>query len=326
MKKIFYFLVIFMSLNLCKAQDWAPVGAKWYYDGFGGIGYPDSNNNIVWTYDYHLFESVGDTIINSQLSRIISYNWYHSGGTIIKYPNEYMYSDNGKVYFYRYGKFNLLYDFTAQAGDTISVTDPEFSIDNPDTISRIVIDSVKYMVDVLQPGMLDSVSYGLDSLKVFYSHGVFIQDSIQTLEAGLRFKGPIIENIGCTEWIFPVGMYGFGQPEDIGPLRCYSDSSKIFKWFLGQCDFWIDNSTGINSTIIHLNNEISIFPNPTTGKFTLSTSEKIETIEIYNLLGDKIFYSATIQFEIDLSNQPSGIYFLVAHSKDKTITKKIVKQ
>ena len=54
--------------------------------------------------------------------------------------------------------------------------------------------------------------------------------------------------------------------------------------------------------------------------------EKIESMEIYNALGEKIFSFTTPQTEIDLTKQPAGMYFLSARTKDKTGSKKIVKQ
>lgn len=57
---------------------------------------------------------------------------------------------------------------------------------------------------------------------------------------------------------------------------------------------------------------ISIFPNPTSGIFYIASSIfTVSTLEIYNVLGEKL-YSAKInseKTEIDVSNQPKGIYF-----------------
>ena len=75
-----------------------------------------------------------------------------------------------------------------------------------------------------------------------------------------------------------------------------------------------------------INNNINIFPNPTTGKFNIESSENISSIEITNLLGEKVFTS-TIDHQrstIDLSFQPKGIYFVEMISDDIRQTRKII--
>ena len=60
---------------------------------------------------------------------------------------------------------------------------------------------------------------------------------------------------------------------------------------------------------------VSVYPNPGSGKFELSTiNEQLSTINIYNVLGDVIYqFQITqlpdYQITIDLSNKPDGIYF-----------------
>ena len=86
------------------------------------------------------------------------------------------------------------------------------------------------------------------------------------------------------------------------------------------------NCVGINE----VKNEVSlqIYPNPTSGIFTIQSSEKNYTIEIINLLGEKI-YSSTInsnKSEIDLSKQPQGIYFIKMNSVKGTSIKKLIKE
>ena len=67
------------------------------------------------------------------------------------------------------------------------------------------------------------------------------------------------------------------------------------------------------------NNPIKIFPNPNNGNFTLALSnpdsyrDKDCTVEIYNVLGEKVYtetlHSVQGDKHIDISSQPSGIYF-----------------
>lgn len=71
--------------------------------------------------------------------------------------------------------------------------------------------------------------------------------------------------------------------------------------------------------------ELIVYPNPTSGKFSIQASSEF-SIEIYNVFGEKIF-SAQInsgKTEIDISEQPSGIYFLQIKSENGTVIKKII--
>ena len=79
-------------------------------------------------------------------------------------------------------------------------------------------------------------------------------------------------------------------------------------------------STGIH--INQLNNEfdIIIYPNPTTGIFTIE-GEDIKLVEIINITGQTVkqFIIDNYQSSIDLNNQPKGIY-LIKVTTDKGIT------
>jgi uncharacterized delta-60 repeat protein len=76
------------------------------------------------------------------------------------------------------------------------------------------------------------------------------------------------------------------------------------------------------------NNLISIYPNPNSGIFQIKSDESLKnaTIKIYNTQGQIIFESTQFVSEIDLSNQPKGIYFIQIKSEEKIINKKIVVQ
>ncbi|MBI3502975.1 MAG: T9SS type A sorting domain-containing protein [Bacteroidetes bacterium] len=89
----------------------------------------------------------------------------------------------------------------------------------------------------------------------------------------------------------------------------------------------ITSASGIDE--LSFENIISIYPNPTNGIFSIQSSEKISSIEIYSVLGEKI-YSSTHQLNnsitLDLSAKPNGIYFLQLRTEQGTATKKIIIQ
>ncbi len=73
---------------------------------------------------------------------------------------------------------------------------------------------------------------------------------------------------------------------------------------------------------------IKIYPNPTSGKLTINSNSKITSIEINNLLGEKVFQSNinNQKSEIDLLSQPKGIYFIKFCIGEIVHTEKIILQ
>jgi uncharacterized repeat protein (TIGR03803 family) len=75
-------------------------------------------------------------------------------------------------------------------------------------------------------------------------------------------------------------------------------------------------TTGINE-LAGTSMLTKLFPNPNNGKFNIviagEAKQSLFNIEIYNVLGEKIYSSGPVirnsQFVINLSNQTSGIYF-----------------
>ncbi|HTA82649.1 MAG TPA: T9SS type A sorting domain-containing protein [Bacteroidia bacterium] len=77
------------------------------------------------------------------------------------------------------------------------------------------------------------------------------------------------------------------------------------------------NPTTVDSSVISMreNYRINVYPNPNGGSFTLRLPEnEISEVHVYNLLGSEIYTNKqlTDQVQIDLSDQPKGIYFIKA--------------
>ncbi len=73
---------------------------------------------------------------------------------------------------------------------------------------------------------------------------------------------------------------------------------------------------------------ISIYPNPSNGIFTLNSSISNGEIFIYNLMGELVFQSQlnSPAFTIDLSNEASGIYFVHVNTGKELFTRKVIVQ
>ena len=72
----------------------------------------------------------------------------------------------------------------------------------------------------------------------------------------------------------------------------------------------------------------TIHPNPTLGEIVISSNNNMDDVEIYNVLGERIYQSAAslLSYKIDLSNQVAGVYLLKVKIKKDIFYKKIVKQ
>ncbi|MBI3512180.1 MAG: T9SS type A sorting domain-containing protein [Bacteroidetes bacterium] len=71
---------------------------------------------------------------------------------------------------------------------------------------------------------------------------------------------------------------------------------------------------------------LSLFPNPSSGIFTLYSNTTNGEISVCNMLGQSIFESTIndLQSTIDLTGQPNGIYFVMLKTDEKIFSQKIV--
>lgn len=96
----------------------------------------------------------------------------------------------------------------------------------------------------------------------------------------------------------------------------------------------------IITTAVNENNQqdnlISLYPNPNNGNFQIEFNESINSknckVEIYNAVGQKVYQTNNSFFKqfnnlsIDLSSQPTGIYFVKVNGGQKFYSKKIIIQ
>jgi len=94
------------------------------------------------------------------------------------------------------------------------------------------------------------------------------------------------------------------------------------------------STTGINQ-LSASTNQLSLYPNPTTGLVTISSTKNISSITVTNLLGQILFTTAFSLSpllggegpgvrQLDLTNYPAGMYFITITSGNETATQKII--
>ena len=100
----------------------------------------------------------------------------------------------------------------------------------------------------------------------------------------------------------------------------------IIQGFADDTNVYWNTSTNLSSSEIASNQEVTFYPNPTNDIVNFSLTEKIESIILYNLLGQEVLKKLvnSNEFSIDISNLLSGTY-IAKLNNDKSQTVKLVK-
>ncbi len=85
-------------------------------------------------------------------------------------------------------------------------------------------------------------------------------------------------------------------------------------------------TTGIKTNLLS-EETISLFPNPTSGVLNINTIDATTSVEVYNVIGEKVYSSKNLNKglnSLDLSNLSNGSYFVKMNSNNNITTKKVV--
>jgi hypothetical protein len=268
MKKLLL-LLVFISPFFSKAQTnvyhpfpdsnavWGMIGGC--IDGFCGD----------WGYFKDYYD--GDTIIDGfAYKKIYSEGIQMTGGSCCPYPGTagtgYLREDTlaRKVY-WRTQWMNtdtLLYDFTLNIGDTLRGYLEYCGSGVPVTVQSI--DSI-----FINTSFRKRINFDTSDFCMYYS---------------------IIEGIGSTTGL--TGCY-FGHFETGIYLNCFSINDTIM--YVAPCNGDTVPCGALPSGIVALDSKIkiSITPNPTHNSFTITSPFQNARVEIYNMLGEKVYSDLT---------------------------------
>ncbi len=201
MKTLILICIFLFYSGYILAQDFAPVGAEWYYsESFAFSG--DEN--------YLYIKSEKDTVFHGVTCRELVKN--HLLGCSGRPQIEYVYSKNDTVFFWdeAIGKFQILYDFNAKKNSSWIILQKG---------SDDGIDTIKVNIDSVVP-----VTINNRSLKLLYVK----YDVIDTNPLGgynYSYSSKIIEKIGDKGYLFNLftsdNIACDGNMSD--GLRCYED-------------------------------------------------------------------------------------------------------
>ncbi|NOX45872.1 MAG: T9SS type A sorting domain-containing protein [Chlorobi bacterium] len=291
MKKTTLLSIFFALTFQVFAQEFAPIGSIWHYT---------QRTIDPSVTSFKTFESVSDTTINGiECKKLIEVERYLDT-TNVSY--HYMYSENDSVFFYAAEDFQLLYDFGANAGDTIVL---DFFITYDDNSLKMIIDSTGTIMINDQERKIQYITCG-DGMSI-------------------EFGNHVIEGIGNTSFMFPT-LDGSLD----GPLRCYEDDNtglflspfhSGYGWNHQDCEEII---TGVEET--EDTGEISVFPNPAKSNLSIKNIERETAYKIININGIVMMQGKIPESnEINIKELSKGIYFIELGNENTLTVKKIIK-
>ncbi len=303
MKTIILTTLLLVSALLSKAQPWATTSATWHYcvSGYATDGYA----KITKTKDTLIQGKVCDVLQKYQEV----YNYIQQTTYQGVYGYEYTYADSDKVYLFKNNKFNLLYNFAANAGDYWEIALDSTIVAYCDTTFQIKTDSVK--VDSVK-----NITINGQVLRQLFVHSVNDRGTI---------GHEIIEKIGGISLFLQVTNQHCVATEISDPytLRCYTDSTGLS--YQSNPSTWGYNTNASStcnfvtsiSTTPNIATQVSIYPNPVSANTQVSiTGTNVNKLVLYNAQGVKCIEYTNKALVPNLNfNAPSvaGMYWLEIH-------------
>jgi len=285
------FLLLISCFSM--AQDWAPIGATWYYTE----GFPFSPN-----IDYFKIESVKDTVILGKTCRkMVKRNILSCTDRPF---TEYTYIENNKVYFLDtvFNSFQVLYDFGADAGGQWMIKVKNYA--NPPDVDTIFI-RVDSTTTVLVNGF---------PLKKQYLTYDFHNEMLPGY-TGYTYNVEIIETIGDIGYMFN-WMPNFGYICDgnfSDGLRCYEDSI-IGLYETGIADSCDYVYVGIRDQELP---GIELYPNPVHDVLKVHSSKSgPASFQILDVSGSPVSTGIIENDRIQAGNLTRGMYFLELYDRN----------
>lgn len=195
-------------------------------------------------------------------------------------------------------KENLVFDFAKNVGDTLS------TIGDDDQMTSIHVDSVKYF-------KFENRFYKIMNI----SYMIYLQ----------KYSSKWIEGIGDTANLPFLGVRKFSK---LGILSYKPISFQKNDIFIYKDSVLIADTLYSHIPLSSMNYSggfmLEIFPNPSEGFVTISTTQAINSISIIDLF-NKSYPVTLINNSVDIAELPKGIYILKINVNKKNYYEKIYK-
>lgn len=277
--------------NIAVDERGIGINDDWYYEIL--------NDNGSITYQH--LECQTDTVIESKRPKVIvRSNTQYDRDEIIHVTHEYVYEENGKLYWWNKDlqEFTTLYDYAATQGEewTIKVG-------------------------------FDSLTMRVDSVYYIENQGRTYRTLLVSDEEDL-FSGEIASGIGHLTSFFPERLLDRNADFMLNGLRCFwANDALLYHNGEEDCEAVYE--------LLHEGTEeesiaaFSVYPNPANGVLYVETHhgaslQENTTYHITNLMGQTLL-QGTINSKsqpIDINALPAGMYFMTVGNE----TMKFVKQ
>jgi hypothetical protein len=304
MKNILLLSFLFSSISLM-SQNYASMlsdSSAWIYIS------ADADGGQVQYRFPRKYEISGDTIVSGVFYKKIS-RWYQSaliGG---------MREDTlGRVFFKEFDiscgldstQERLIFDYSLEVGDTLKVETGDFCNPTEFPLGVVQVDSIETEFGEMRKRLeLESIYNDLQTTYIIEGIGSNIDlldfiNGIEDYDAWHYASYLICHHLKSGE--------NYINPDRPSWTVCF-----------------LDPATSVESPNVE---KLQISPNPVSSFLEIKGLENItqsSSIEIFNLNGIQVFQSDFLQKEIDVSNFPKGIYFLLVKNEDQVWLEKFVK-
>ena len=153
------------------------------------------------------------------------------------------------------------------------------------------------------PGFDSVSSYNVGVARYFKWNGAAWQ------QIGTNIMGSIADQLG-----YSVSLSNDGNIAAVGiPFESNGGNVKVYNF-----------TALLSSTDFQLNDNFSVYPNPTKNQFQLSTEISIDKVEVLNLQG-QVIKTFESQDSYNVNDLSAGIYLVMIHSEEGKGIKKIIK-
>lgn len=176
-----------------------------------------------------------------------------------------------------------------------------------------------------------NIQGGLTNLST-YGNSIVYENNIDSnplfvdpINNNFRLQGssPLINGGSNSQTIIPVAWSGVnGQIINFPTIDLGGNPRIVDNIDIGAYEF--ENSLGILSS--SYKNEFSIYPNPSNGIFNFTSHQKYNSILVYDNQGKLIMKTKDSKNYIDISNFPSGLYFVTFLAENGNETFKLIKK
>lgn len=294
MKKTLFFIFALASLPaFSQSTNWIKGHAVWNYERFS----PGITGSLR-------IETMNDTLIQGQTCQKLKCDSHTKMNTgpngsfvhLISTEYQFIYFEQDTVWYWKNNAFQVLYDFTASAGN-VRLMEPGYENQDCNDSSYLFTDNVF-------ASNLSGTSATFYEVRDSSSNSILHGGMINS-----RF-GMMSTDFGFSHNFFPSQQWCSQTPNEgtMYKLLCFEDDSLFYNPWNVDCDYYTYLAVDELSTT----SKITVFPNPSAGKIELLSDVPLKSIQVMNVIGATLMEVKPNQAvtEIDLSELPQGTYYL----------------